>query len=181
MKKALSLLVSCLMLVSLVSCAAGKNSKHTAKTLAGCSEQDGTDLLFYYYEKDGGGAVLDVCTGKNGSNIIQIISLEKSGEYYIELDYELSFEGISFDDMNFDGHPDLYLPLSAVTENLQGMAWLWNVDKEQYILSDSLSKITELRTDEGKKCIYGCDYSNGGEQRSVYTWNGSKLIRRDAD
>ena len=76
MKKALSLLISCLMLVSLVSCAAGKNSKHTAKNLAGCSEQDGTDLLFYYYEKDGGGAVLDVCTGKNGSNIIQIISLE---------------------------------------------------------------------------------------------------------
>ena len=72
------------MLVSLVSCAAGKNSKHTAKNLAGCSEQDGTDLLFYYYEKDGGGAVLDVCTGKNGSNIIQIISLEKSGEYYID-------------------------------------------------------------------------------------------------
>lgn len=179
MKKAIALTLMCLMLISLMSCAGGKKSKHTAETLAGCSEQDGTDILFYYYPKDGGGAVLEVCTGVNGSEILQTIVLEQSSEYYIDLDYKLSFEGIRFDDMNFDGHPDLYMPLSTMTANLQGMAWLWNVDREQYILSESLSKIPELETDEEKKCIYGCDYSNGGEQRSVYTWDGLRLVRRD--
>ncbi len=170
------------MLAVLSSCAQGRPEMYTSDNLAGEVSQSGDELMFYYYSDDEGGAVLDICRERGGTpKLMQRISLEKSGEYYTELDFELSFDGINFEDMNFDGSPDLYLPLSGVTENLEGMAWLWDGTKKQYVLSAALSKIPELTVDSAKKCIYGCDYSDGGESRSRYEWNGEKLIRRDID
>ncbi len=163
-------------LFSLVSCADKYEEYHTEDNKIGTVTVDEKELTAYYFLLEDGSAVLDVCDSK--SKILQTIEFPVQSDYYTSLDFDFGFANAIFQDMNFDGHKDLYVPCSVTTPNLEGMAWLWDSDKGEFVLSEELSALYELTVFPDEKLITSQDYANeDGILCKEYKWENGKLVQ----
>ena len=178
MKKVLIIFTACLTaLLSLSSCKATGKALRNDDTYLDRATIDGRSITAYFYQKDDGSAVLDLCD-EGEKEPFQSFSFPSEGEYYTSLDYDFGLEYGLFQDMNFDGYPDLYLPLSVTTPNLEGMAWLWDRDLGELVLSKELSSLYELTVFDDEELITSQDYSNeDGILCSEYKWEKGKLVK----
>lgn len=183
MKKIISHILSIsfvLLAVSVIACGCSKTPNYkkyrTELNRIDTVTVDGTELTAYFFLLKEGNAVLDVCNSEG--EVLQSFEFPADGnEYYTSLDFSFAFKEAKFQDMNFDSHLDLYLPLSVTTPNLEGMAWLWDTESKTFVLSKELSKLYELTVFPEKKIITSCDYSSpDGITRSEYKWEDGKLV-----
>lgn len=160
----------------LTSCAPSYKEHHTEKNVAASTALDGKKANAYFFLIEDGSAVMDICL-ENGDRI-QRIELPKEGEFYVSLDFDFAFANAVFQDMNFDGEMDLYIPCSVTTANLEGMAWLWSSDEEKLVLSEELSELYELTVFADEELITSQDYSSpDGILCSEYKWENGKLTK----
>lgn len=178
MKRKISITVLVPVLVSLVlsACAVGKNKNYTDETLLGTTDMEGFEITAYFYKNEDGSAILDLCD--SSGTPFQSFDFPVEGEYYTNLDYEYAIENGLFQDMNFDGYKDLYIPCSVITPNLEGMAWLWDTEKDEFVLSDELSRLYELTVFSDEELITSQDYAHeNGILCSEYKWENGKLVK----
>ena len=135
------------------------------------------EITGYFFLIKDGSAVVELCDSEN--NVLQSMSFPAEGnEYYTSLDFSFAFKEAKFQDMNFDQHLDLYIPLSVTTPNLEGMAWLWDTENSAFVLSEELSKLYELTVFPDEKMITSNDYSSpDGIVCSEYKWEDGKLTK----
>jgi len=171
---ALTLFVSVSLLLS--SCAPAYKEYHVTENVIDISERGGEEQTSYFFLTDDGSAVLDICNEKGGR--LQRFEFPQSSDYYASLDFEYAFASAVFQDMNFDGKDDLYVNGTATTENLEGMAWLWDEKEGEFVLSEELSALYELTVFPDEELITSQDYSNpDGVLCSEYKWEGGKLVK----
>ena len=174
---ALIIIVACIAASSalLVSCSKPKDYRTDENKFATVTEGK-TQLSGYLYLVDYN-ATLDICDADG--NVLQSFALPNVGnEYYTSLDFSYAFEEAKFQDMNFDSFPDLYVPLSVTTTNLEGMAWLWDAEKSEFVLSDELSRLYELTVVAEEEMITSFDRTDLERiiQRD-YKWEDGKLTQ----
>lgn len=160
----------------LTSCAPSYKSYHTEENIAASSAVGGGKVIAYLFKTDDTNAVMDLC--RDDGKRIYRIDLPAESEYYVSLDFEYAFANTVFQDMNFDGELDLYVPCSVTTANLEGIALLWDTEKGKFVLSEELSALYELTVFPEDELITSQDYSNPeGILCSEYKWEDGKLVK----
>ena len=174
-----ALLLLCMMSCTLLtSCAPSYKKYHTEENVAITTAVGGSKAIAYFFLLEDGSAVMDIC--REDGKRLQRIELAVSCEYYASLDFSYSFTNAAFQDMDFDGEMDLYIPCSVTTANLEGMAWLWDDEKGQFVLSEELSKLYELTIYPEDEIIASQDFSDPENiVRSEYKWENDKLVKID--
>ncbi|MBE6714639.1 MAG: hypothetical protein E7575_05080 [Ruminococcaceae bacterium] len=152
--------------------------KHTEENLIATAKLDKeTEICAYLFAVEDSGAVLEI-KKKDSQKIIESISLPEEGEYYTVLDMDFASQNTVFQDMNFDGFIDLYVPCSVITPNLEGMAWLWDSEKSKFILSEELSSLYELCVFPEDELITSQDYSDPSAILcKEFIWENGKLVQ----
>ncbi len=175
-------IVSALLLLCMVSCALltscspAYDEYHTDEHMSASGIVGGKGANAYLFLLEDESAVMDICR-RNGK-LIQRIELGTTGDYYTSLDFDYAFFNTVFQDMNFDGYLDLYIPCSVTTANLEGMAWLWDTAKKEFVLSKELSALYELTVVSKDKLIKSIDYLHPeGPYCTEYKWEGEKLTK----
>lgn len=162
--------------VLLSSCAPSYKDYHTEENIAASSAVGGEKVIAYLFKTDDTNAVMDICR-ESGKRIYRI-DLPAESEYYASLDFDYAFSNTVFQDMNFDGEMDLYVPCSVTTANLEGMALLWDTKKNEFVLSEELSALYELTVFPDEELITSQDYSDpDGILCSEYKWEDGKLVK----
>ena len=170
--------ITALMLATafLFACKPSYKVFHTKENMLGRVTVDGSKLTAYFFLIEDGSAVLDICNTEEKT--VQQILFPLKGEYYASLDFEYAFSYGLFQDMNFDGYQDLYIPCSVTTENLQGMAWLWDTEEESFVLSHELSSLYELTVFPEEKLITSQDYTDPEKILcKEFAWENGKLLQ----
>ncbi len=176
LKPVCAILLCILACALLTSCAPTYKKYHTEESIAVSTAVDGEKANAYFFLIEDGSAVMDIC--RDNGNRLQRIELAVSCDYYASLDFDFAFANAVFQDMNFDGEMDLYIPCSVTTVNLEGMAWLWDSEKGEFVLSDELSKLYELTVFPDEELITSQDYSSpDGILCSEYKWEKGKLTK----
>ena len=150
-----------------------------SENMIGTEKYDDQKIEAYLFKPEDADARLEIVDTKS-KKVVQSHEFPESDIYYalFEIDYALRFA--VFEDLNFDGYKDLYIPCCASTANLEGMAWLWDKETSSFVLSDELSKIHELMVDTRHNRITGTDYTaEEGPLQTVYEWKDGKLIKTD--
>jgi len=151
----------------------------TDDNLIGKEEYSGKELSAYLFKPEDADARLEIVNAEK-DKVVQYVDFPENGEYYALFEMEFALPGATFQDMNFDGYKDLYIPCCAVTANLEGMAWLWDKNEGEFVLCEELCKVYELTVDAEKKIIVGTDYaSKDGILRTEYKWEEGKLVKAD--
>lgn len=182
MKKfAFRIILTAILLLSAVllcSCTPNYEEYRTDKNILTTVEVDGYSFTVYFFTISEGGAVMELCDNNNENKVESTIEFPESSDFYASLDFEFAFYKAAFQDMNFDGHADLYVPCSATTENLEGMAWLWDAKKDKYVLSEELSALYELTVFPDEELITSQDYSSpDGILCKEFKWENGKLVQ----
>ncbi len=179
MKKYITILLSFALIFSstcLFSCGYKYEKYHIEENIIGKTNVSDKELCAYFFALEDGSALLDLCN--TDGETVQSLSFPESGDHYAFLDFEFAFENAVFQDMNFDGEDDLYVPCSVTTENLEGMAWLWDSDKGQFTLSDELSALYELTVYPEEELICSQDYSDPAAILcKEFKWEDGKLTQ----
>ena len=172
-----AILILCIVSAALLtSCAPAYTEHHTEENVAASTALGKEKAIAYFFLVEDGRAVMDIC--REDGKRIQRIELPVYGEFYACLDFEYAFDCTVFQDMNFDGEMDLYIPCSVTTANLEGMAWLWDSDEERLVLSEELSELYELTVFPEDKLITSQDYSDPEAILcSEYKWEKGKLTK----
>lgn len=166
----LTLIISSAMLFS---CSKYKKF-HTEENKIATVAVDGYNLTAYFFLLEDESAVLDLCD-EEGKRF-QSFEFPTESEYYTSLDFSFAVEMTVFQDMNFDGIADLYVPCSVTTPNLEGMAWLWDSDKKEFVLSEELSALYELTLYPEDEVLSSQDYSDPEKILCrEYQWENGKL------
>ena len=182
MKKAsLRFILAALLVLSalmIFSCAPNYKEYRTEENTLATVEVDGHSYTVYFFCLPEGGAVMEFADNNNEKKIESSIDFPESGDYYASLDFDFAFYKAAFQDMNFDGYTDLYVPCSATTENLEGMAWLWDTEKGEFVLSEELSALYELTVFPNEELITSQDYSSpDGILCKEFKWENGKLVQ----
>lgn len=172
----ISLSFAVILSLLLSSCGYKYEKFHTEENIMGETEISDKELSAYFFLLEEGGAVMDICNGEG--ELIQSLSFPKESEYYVSLDFDFAFEMAKFQDMNFDGLADLYVPCSTTTPNLEGMAWLWNSEAGEFVLSEELSALYELTVYPDEELITSQDYSDPASVLcKEFKWENGKLVQ----
>ena len=171
------ILIICIVGITLLtSCTPAYKEFHTEDNVAVTNEIADEKLTAYFFILDDGSAVMDICR-ENGDRV-QRLEFPTADEHYASLDFDYAFENAVFQDMNFDGVDDLYVPCSVTTENLEGLAWLWDGEAGEFVLSEELSALYELTVFPDEELITSQDYSHpDGILCSEYKWEEGKLVK----
>ena len=175
-----ALLCVVLAFCAIFSCACTKSYKKYRKEENLCKKATVEKHSFeaYFFLLPEGNAVLQLTDEKNDSKVHQTFEFPAEGEFYTSLDFSFAFDGLSFQDMNFDGKLDLYVPCSVTTPNLEGMAWLWDSEKDTFVLSKELSALYELTVFPDEKLITSQDYTApDGILCREFVWENGKLLQ----
>lgn len=161
------------------SCSSEYKEYHIEDNVMDSEKIDDHEFSAYFFLLPEGNAVIEItCTSCCDGDVIQTIDFPAQSDYYASLDFEYAFDNAVFQDMNFDGTPDLYVPCSVTTENLEGMAWLWDGKEEAFILSEELSALYELTVFPEDKLITSQDYSSPDEILcKEFKWEKGKLVQ----
>ena len=160
----------------LTSCAPSYKSYHTEENIVASSAVGGKKTVAYLFKNEESEAYMDICSD-DGDRILRI-DLPEESEYYASLDYDYAVEHTVFQDMNFDGELDLYVPCSVTTANLEGMAWLWDEEAGKFVFSEELSALYELTVFPDEELITSQDYSDPDcILCSEYKWEDGKLVK----
>ena len=147
--------------------------------IVGTEKYDDKEFTAYLFKPEDADARLELVDTED-MKVAQAFEFPAAGEYYALFEIEIALPGAVFQDMNFDGYKDIYIPCCASTANLEGMAWLWNKKSEKFVLSDELSKICELTVDAEKKTVSGTDYTaEEGPLYTEYEWKDGKLLKTE--
>lgn len=175
--KSISVCLTALALIAsstmLFSCSKYKKF-HIEENEVATAAVDGYKLTAYFFLPEDGNAVLDLCDEEG--KLFQSFEFPSKGEYYTSLDFEFAFERTVFQDMDFDGNVDLYVPCSVTTPNLEGMAWLWDTKEKEFTLSEELSALYELTVYPEDEVLSSQDYSDPEKILCrEYQWEDGKL------
>jgi len=81
---------------------------------------------------------------------------------------------ISFQDINFDGYPDIAITTSFGLANIYLDYWVYNTTNKQYVFVGNFSKLKlndELKILSNRIKINAAEYKN-----NTYIWQGLKLV-----
>ncbi len=172
MKKLISLLLL-FSLLSLFSCAEklpDYSEYHTDENSIGTVTIGSTRLEGFLFTLESGEGRIEF-TKEGSKKAHQAIPLPLEGEYYTLLESDYARQFATYQDMNFDGCMDLYVPCCVSTANLEGMAWLWDDGKKEFVLSEELSALYELTVYADDELITSQDYSDpAGVLCREYKW-----------
>lgn len=171
---ALLILTVCAAFLSSCSAAPSYEEFHTEENIAASSAVSDGKVIAYLFRNEDNAAFMDICRD-SGKRMLRI-ELPEESEYYACLDYDYTLYNTVFQDINFDGEADLYVPCSVSTANLQGMVWLWDTKAKKFVFSEELSKLYELTVLKDEKIIKSTDYENlDGPLCTEYEWKNGKL------
>lgn len=180
-KAAFNVILTSLLLMSailLASCSPNYEKYRIDKNILSTVEVDGYSFTVYFFLLPEGGAVMELCDNNDDKKVKSTIEFPESSDYYASLDFDFAFYKAAFQDMNFDGYTDLYVPCSATTENLEGMAWLWDAEEDEYVLCEELSALYELTIFPDEELITSQDYSSpDGILCKEFKWKNGKLVQ----
>ncbi len=180
-KTATKIILTAILILSAIllsSCSPNYKEYRVDKNIMGTVEVDGHSFTAYFFLLPEGSAVMELCDNNKDKKVACTIDFPESCDYYASLDFDFAFYKAAFQDMNFDGHADLYVPCSTTTENLEGMAWLWNSEKDEFILSEELSALYELTVFPDEELITSQDYSSpDGILCKEFKWENGKLVQ----
>lgn len=169
-KRIFALLLGVLMLFSLLACASEKHE------------------LLYLCEADG----RSFCARGENGEVKQIVVKARDDILFardVTVDSSVGTQngtyGLTVTDLNFDGAADILLMQSISGESVFYRAWLWNVQKETYSLSESLSSLCNIKPIPERGAILA--FSHGQELRdnqliqwsdsaTQYVWKSGELI-----
>ncbi len=167
-----------LSLLILASCSPNYKEYRTDENIMGTVQVDSYSFTAYFFLLPEGGAVMELCDNNNNKKVVSTIEFPESSDYYASLDFDFAFYKAAFQDMNFDGHADLYVPCSTTTENLEGMAWLWDAEADEYVLCEELSALYELTVFPDEELITSQDYSSPDKILcKEFKWENGKLVQ----
>ena len=150
-----------------------------SENMIGSEKYDEKELAAYLFKPEDADARLEIVDTES-ETVVQSYEFPETDTYYALFELEYALPGADFQDMNFDGYKDLYIPCCASTANLEGMAWLWDKDSAAFVLCEELCELYELVIDPEEEMIMGTDYTAAdGPLRTEYTWEDGKLIKTD--
>lgn len=177
-KKVISSVLLLSAILALTACGGPDYSDYRVlENTIGAEKYDDKELCAYLFKPDDADARLEIVDAKKGK-VVQSYDFPEVGVYYMLFEIEYAQIGAVFQDMNFDGYKDLYIPCCTSGANLEGMAWLWDKESCKFVLSDELCEIYELTVDPDKKTVSGTDYAaEEGPLYTEYEWKEGKLIK----
>lgn len=98
--------------------------------------------------------------------------------------------GFEIMDLNFDGEKDIVLTQKLNKDVADVSCWLWNEQKNRFVLSEELSKLNNVKSDSTLKAIFAFDHTYTYEKAfadipdtyvstdivTKYLWVGGKLV-----
>lgn len=93
----------------------------------------------------------------------------------MKFDLDYAKKNNAFKDMNFDGVPDFYIAISNSDGVISYYCWLYNVTKEQFDYSITLSELKNISVDADNHRIFSDVVMSGQKHVISYKWVDGKL------
>ena len=181
-KKVISFVLLLSAILALTACGGPDYSDYRVlENTIGAEKYDDKELCAYLFKPDDADARLEIVDAKKGK-VVQSYDFPEVGVYYMLFEIEYAQIGAVFQDMNFDGYKDLYIPCCTSGANLEGMAWLWDKESCKFVLSDELCEIygSQMIYDD-KDLIEDAVEGICDEEKVTWYTNVSRIKRKITD